>query len=310
MDKALANQTFQTVLCNFFGKETPAIKTFPSNWHVVNRIFTAVVNSVLIIPTVLLNVMAIVTIQRSCQLKNRLCYFAIVLQSAADTGVGCFTLPVTTFFLASPFLPVDHCISVNLLLHIGYISVGISIITLSVITMERYVGVVHPYSYATLVTKRRILVYAIGSILLDVFITCILPIPVKEIEKKFFMTMVILFFVLTAFVYARIYFIIQSLLRSKVMASYESRDQKKIFLRETKHARSCFLVVLCFVFCMTPYLLSPIVLQKHGRPVFQAYRGWSIVLATSNSMFNSVIFFWTKTFMRKEAIKTIKTFWK
>ena len=142
------------------------MKTFPSNRHVVNRIFTAVVNSVLIIPTVLLNVIAIVTIQRSCQLKNRLCYFAIVLQSAADTGVGCFTLPVTTFFLASPFLPVDHCISVNLLLHKGYISVGISIITLSVITMERYVGVVHPYSYATLVTVNSVLI--IPTVLLNV----------------------------------------------------------------------------------------------------------------------------------------------
>ena len=309
MDKSLANQTFLTIACQLFGKEISAIKTFPSNWHILNRIITAVVNSILVIPTVSLNVIAIVTVQKSCHLKNRLCYFAIVLQSVADTGVGCFTIPVTTFFLVSPFLSVDHCVSVHLMFHVGYLMVGISIITLSVITMERYIGVVHPYSYATLVTKRRILAYVIGGISLDVLVITVLSTRVKNIEIVFFATMVTLFFILNAFVYSRIYFIIQGLLRSKVQPSHESRSEKKKCLREMKHARSCFLVVLCFVLCMTPFLLSPIILQKHGRPTFQAYRGWSIVLATSNSMFNSIIFFWTKTLMRKEAMKIVKTIW-
>jgi hypothetical protein len=309
MDKTLVNQTFLSISCLIAEQERIVMRTLPSNWHIPNRIFTVVVNSLLIIPIVLLNVMAIVTIQKSSQLKNRPCYFAIVLQSAADIGVGCFTIPITTFFLASPLLPVGHCIAIHLIAHVGYTPVGISIITLSLITIERYIGVVHPYSYATLVTKRRILVYVIGGILLNVLVTSVLSFKVHGIGNAFFATLTIAFFALSAFVYARIYLIIRKLVRSKVTPSHENGNRKRNILREMKHARSCFLVVVCFIFCMTPFLLSPIILHKHGLALHNAFVGWSVVLGTSNCIFNSMIFFWTKTLMRKEAIKIIKAIW-
>ena len=304
------NQTFLTISCTLLERKVIILQTLPSHWHITNTIFTAVVNSILMIPIILLNAMAIVTIQKSSQLRNKVCYFGIVLQSAADIGVGCFTIPITTFFIVSPLLPVGHCIVPHLTIHVGYLPAGISIITLSLITLERYIGVVHPYSYAVLVTKKRILVYVIGGILLDVLVTSVLSVKVNRIERFFFMTLAISFFVLSAFVYGRIYFILRRLVSSKVNRSFESRSQKKKILWEMKHARSCFLVVICFMLCMTPFLLSRIILREYGRPTYRAFLGWSIVLGNLNSIFNSLILFWTKTLVRKEAMKIIKTIWK
>ena len=309
MNNTLGNQAFSTISCYLLEKERIALRTVPSDWHIPNRIVTAVVCSILIIPTVLLNAVAIVTIQKSSQLKNKLCYFTIMIQSAADLGVGCFTIPIVTCFLVAPFMRVDQCVLLHFIYQIGYVPTGISIVTLSVISMERYIGVVHPYSYESQVTKRRILTYIVGGTLVHLLVS-IVSVLIPDIVPIFVATILITFFIFTAFVYTRIYLVMKRLVGSEVRPSDavdESRNKKKVFLRETKHARSCFAVVMCFIFCFTPLLFALVIFDNHGRPPYEAYLGWSLVLVTSNSSLNSLIFFWTRTLLRKEAIKFLKS---
>ena len=308
MNNTLGNQAFSTISCYLLEKERIALRTVPSDWHIPNRIVTAVVCSILIIPTVLLNAVAIVTIQKSSQLKNKLCYFTIMIQSAADLGVGCFTIPILTCFLVAPFVRVDHCVLLHFIYQTAYVPTGISIVTLSAISMERYIGVVHPYSYESQVTKRRILTYILGGTLVHLLVS-ILSAPIPDIVLIFLATILITFFIFTAFVYTRIYLVMKRLVRSEVKPSDavdESRN-KKVFLRETKHARSCFAVVMCFIFCFTPFSFALVIFDNHGRPPYEAYLGWSLVLVISNSSLNSLIFFWTRTLLRKEAIKFLKS---
>jgi hypothetical protein len=40
------------------------------------------------------------------------------------------------------------------------------------------------------------------------------------------------------------------------------------------------------------------------------YQNWSITSMILNSSANSVVFFWTKTLLRKEASKTLKSFFQ
>jgi hypothetical protein len=309
MNNTLGNQAFSTISCFLLGKERIALRTVPSDRYIPNRIVTAVVCSILIIPAVLLNAVAIVTIQKSSQLKNKLCYFTIMIQSAADLGVGCFTIPIVTCFLVAPFMRVDQCVLLHFIYQIGYVPTGISIVTLSVISMERYIGVVHPYSYESQVTKRRILTYIVGGTLVHLLVS-ILSVPIPEIVSIFMATILITFFIFTAFVYSRIYLVMKRLVGSEVRPSDavdESRNKKKVFLRETKHARSCFAVVMCFIFCFTPFSFALVIFDNHGRPPYEAYLGWSLMLVISNSSLNSLIFLWTRTLLRKEAIKFLKS---
>ena len=232
-----------------------------------------------------------------------------MIQSAADLGVGCFTIPIVTCFLVAPFMRVDQCVSLHFIYQIGYVPTGISIVTLSVISMERYIGVVHPYSYESQVTKRRILTYIVGGTLVHLLVS-ILSVPIPEIVPIFMATILITFFIFTAFVYSRIYLVMKRLVGSEVRLSDavdESRNKKKVFLRETKHARSCFVVVMCFIFCFTPLLFALVFFDNHGRPPYEAYLCWSLMLVISNSSLNSLIFFWTRTLLRKEAIKFLKS---
>ena len=68
---------------------------------VINRIVLCVFNGVLILSTILLNSVAIRTISKSAQLKEKLCYFAVQLQSITDLLVGVVGLPLFILKLAS-----------------------------------------------------------------------------------------------------------------------------------------------------------------------------------------------------------------
>ena len=307
------NQSFVTISCPYLLERRDvyvSVDKLPPHGYISNRISTAIVCGLLIIPTVLLNTVVIVTIQKSSQLKNKIFFFPIVLQSLADVGVGCFSLPVLVFFLITPFVNVDQCIALQLNMQVGNLLTGISIVTLSAITMERYFGVVHPYFYETQVNRRRIFVYVtIGTSAVLLVSLFSIVFPIRGIIAAFLTAIIILCIVFNVFVYTRIYLVIRRLLlRTKDVTVDENRNRKKRFLRETKHARSCLLVVVCFLFCFVPYLLTLIFFLVCGRLASGPYLGWSLVLVASNSSLNSVIFFWTKTLLRREAIKIARTF--
>ena len=308
------NQSIITISCHYLLERRNVYVSagaLPSDGYISNRIFAATVCGFLIIPTVFLNAVVIVTIQKSSQLKNKIYFFPIVLQSIADVGVGCFSVPVVIFYLITPFVSVDQCIALHLNIQVRNLPTGISIVTLSAMTMERYFGVVHPYFYETQVTKRRIIVYVTvgASAVLLVSILSIL-LPIRGIIAAFLTAIIILCLIFNAFVYARIYLVIRRLvLRAKDMTVDENRNRKKHFLREKKHARSCVLVVVCFLFCFAPYLLSLIFFLVYGRLVRESFLGWSLVLVVLNPSLNSVIFFWTKTLLRREAIKIARAIW-
>ena len=87
-------------LCTFYHMKFQSI-TSPPNEFVINQIITSVVNGVVILLTILLNSVAIRTISKCSQLKNKLCYFLVLVQSVTDLLVGIIVLPLLAFALAS-----------------------------------------------------------------------------------------------------------------------------------------------------------------------------------------------------------------
>ena len=89
------NQTTDMTLktCTFsYMKYNSAINS--SNSFVINRIVQCVFNGVLMISTILLNSVAILTISKSSQLKEKLCYFLVLVQSSIDLVVGVIIQPL------------------------------------------------------------------------------------------------------------------------------------------------------------------------------------------------------------------------
>ena len=185
----------------------------------------------------------------------------------------------------------------------------LSWVTLSALTLERYIAILHPYSYKTQVTKKKLLIY-VGC-------GAVLPISLFFLflhNPKFYHICVaaflVLIFVCTAFAYTRIYLVVRKLSHSPNRphdaASVENTTKMKVFLQNFKYAKSCFMIVVCFgVLCFLPGAITLFFLPNLKLYEREAVLFWVSTLSMLNSSVNSVIFFWTKTMLRNEAVKTL-----
>ncbi len=277
-----------------------------------NRILLIAFNVLLMFCTIFLNLLSVVTIRKSSQLKNKLCYFVILVQSAVDFGVGVLSITSFIAILAIPLLGIRNCVGIGLLFLLKFLPLGLSIVTLSAMTAERYIGVLHPYSYQTSVTKRRISIYVavVNSLCLFDYIGLFFT---SQATFGHFVTLTgAICFLFIVYAYTRIFFVVKKLDRSARRPNDgEKQDQsrRRRFLREIKHAKSCFIVVICYGICFLPITLTAI-LARQGRIERGVYVFWFFTLCMLNSTVNSMLFFWTKTLLRTEAWNTLKSLYR
>ena len=97
------------VMCQVTESSSEFLSQFPKKYE-RNQIATLVVNFVLLFSTISLNGISIITITKSSQLRNKVCYFVILLQSIVDLSVGVFSCPVLLFNGSfSPYLKLYSC---------------------------------------------------------------------------------------------------------------------------------------------------------------------------------------------------------
>lgn len=279
---------------------------FPGAKYERNRVAVLVINCTLLLSTISLNGLSVITIRKSSQLRNKVCYFVILLQSVADLGVGVVSIPLFICYLIFPFIRTANCVLITLALRTSYLLPGLSVVTLSAMAMERYIGVLHPYAYPTTVTKKRILTYVCvnGLAFISVLAYSFRDPNFLAIYAR---SLISVFFILIGFVYTRIYLVIRKLIRSERRPACESSGTqvKRQIIRESRRARSCFIVVICFVVFLLPIVIIRFAFTV-GRVDYTMYFNWSLTMIILNSSINSVIFFWTKNLLRKEARKTVK----
>ena len=293
--------------CKILGKTYFLVTKLPSEKFVINYIFAITFNGLLMIPTILLNAVAMITILKSSQLKSKPCYFIILVQSMIDLAVGVLSIPLLIFFLASGTGGMTNCLAGRLAMKSLALPTMLSCLTLLALTLERYIAILHPYAYSTQVTKKRLLI-CIGC----ATVLAISLFPLLLYEPRFFhiclATLAMLIFVFTGIAYARIYSVVVKLSRSPNRphdpAAEEKTTKVKLLLRETKHAKSCFIVVVCFgVLCFLPGAITFSFLPTLNVFERQATLVWVYTLGLLNSGVNSIVFFWTKKMLRNEAVK-------
>ena len=283
--------------CKILGRTYFVISKLPSEKFVINYIFAISFNGLLIIPTILLNAVATITILKSSQLKSKPCYFIILVQSVIDLAVGVLGIPLLIFFLASGMGGITNCVAARLTLSSTLLPAILSSVTLSALTLERYIAILHPYAYSTQVTKKRLLIYvgcgpvvAISLLLLYLSNPRLYHICVATVEM--------FIFVFTAFAYTRIYLVVKKLSRTPNRphdpAAVDNTTKMKVFWQKVAHAKSCFIVVICFgVFCVLPGGITIAFFPTLNLFEKQAILVWIITLGLINSSVNSIIFFWT-----------------
>ena len=281
-------------------------------WHVwfyifqridVNdRISLIAFNVILAFPIIFLNLFSMITIGKSSQLKKKLCYFVISMQSFIDLSVGVFGIPTFITILALPLLDNDHCVAHTVLVLCLWFLPTLSTVTLTSMSIERYIGVLHPYSYNKVLTKRRILYYVGVWVLTYVGIVALSLNRVRESEIMS-ATMTLIHFTFIFYAYTKIYVVVRRLDRRQELPAdvAQNMSRKRRLFREIKHAKSCFMVVICFATCFLPmgsYFVFFDIENTHNAATLLC---WLMTLSNLNSILNSIIFFWTKTLLRNEA---------
>ncbi len=295
--------------CEILGKTYSVITKLPSNKFLINHIFAIALNGILIIPTILLNAVPIITILKSSQLNSKPCYFIILIQCVNDLAVGIFGMPLFLVYLASGIGGNSNCIAATLAFRAMTLPMGLSTFTVFALTLERYIAILHPYAYKTQVTKRRLLIYV--CIAAVVMFSLIIVSSRNKIRTYVAIVLEILIFFFIAFAYTKIYLVVKKLARSENRphdAAAQNLTRMKLFLREIKQAKSCFIVVICFgLLCLIPVVIAFPFFQSLDKYNRLAISIWIYTLFLLNSSVNSLIFFWTKTMLRKEAAKLMNT---
>ena len=165
MNLSMEQEVF-AMSCNIFGTRQFIVTQFPSEKFLISHVCIVAFNGILIIPTILLNAVAIITILKSSQLKSKPCYFIIFLQSLVDLAVGVLAIPLFIFYLATGLRGVSNCVAAILAIRIILIPMTLSAITLSAMTMDRYIAILNPYAYSNLVTKKRMQAYVVSRVVM------------------------------------------------------------------------------------------------------------------------------------------------
>ena len=296
--------------CYIFGK-THTLINKPSYMLLVNDIAVLTVNIILIVPTILLNAVSITTITKSSQLRNKICYFIILVQSVTDLVVGFLGIPSFVLFLITGIGEKTNCTVSILAYRSTVLSIGVSFFTLSALTMERYIAILHRYKYIAQVTKKRILMYICSGVVLLLFVI-ICSLVIEGLIKSFTVLLTTCFFILIVFVYTRIYLVVRKLSSPPVQVggtpAANNMTRKNVLIQEIRQTKRCFIVVVVFIlFCLLPVLVTFFVASTLDQYGLQTIQNWATTLSILNSSVNSVIFFWTKSLLRKEALKTLYT---
>ena len=297
------------IICNVSKLSLKVLNQFPNKIYERIQLGMIVFNCILLFSTISLNGVAVITIRKSSQLKSKMCYFVILLQCIVDLGVGFLGIPLFVYGLSIPFQSEVNCIPIVVTTRASYLPLGLSIATLSAMTMERYVGVVHPFHYKTKVTKKRILTYVCGN---GVILLLVLAFFLRNSAPMRFYVRgsIAAFFLFTLFVYTRIYLVIRKLIRSekRPAGDGDGNEVRRQIKREIRRARSCFLVIVCFFILLTPFALYASLLMLSSSTYSGLFFNGGFTLIILNSSVNSVIFFWTKTLLGKEALKILSYF--
>ena len=294
--------------CYILSEELKLIIKFPTMTSLVVEGIALVLLNIFFVSTVILNAVAVMTIWKSRILKEKVCNFTVLIQSAMDLLNGASLTPVFIAVLATEISGHPSCTLQFITKKFGTLTFLYSLTALSMMNFDRFMAILFPLVHRAKVTKEKLTKYVISvSIVQTIFLS--LTLPYSQITRVIVGINTVLFVAFTVVVYASI--CVSTLSKKKVDCRAENpaaEERKKgiKFGKELKIATSCFLVVVCNVTCCLPLVLVTSFDTVQYSFNLVLVRRCLGVLSVLNSTLNSVIFFWRNKELRAEGKRLIK----
>ena len=280
----------------------------------INVLLLCLLNMSFMVAGILFNSLVIISLWRSPQLRKKLCYFMILVLSCFDLAVVIVIHPVLISLTILWSMQTIHdgfkAAWVFLITFLG----GFSMFALLTLNVERSLSVMFPIFHRTSVTKKRLVLF-----LAFFMITLAVLSPLFYFYGKTIGNIIIAAFVLLLlFVFICLNYKIFKIARSKHIdqrlapIAFNGREKWKAKLN-IKIISSCSLAVACFFVCSLPQIIysarrfsSETTAWNDTQIVL--FGIWSSTFLAMNSTFNSLIFFWRNSILRREGIKLAKCF--
>ena len=276
------------------------------NYYILlNAIGLFIVNLFFLFAGACLNIVAVLSIWKSSQLRKKLCYFMILILSSIDFVVVIFIHPVLIlgciiwYYKDASILGDEF----DTFIFVGGILLGSSELVLFIMTVERYMGLTRPLFHKTSVTKRRIIIFmSITHVFYFIIEICNFTLESPSITEAYIVLFITLSVVVVFMMNYKMFVIAKS--RTK---NTQPCDERII---QYKRYYACAFAVGCYLLCCTPITiyyglqLTNTLTEKSN--IAACLFLWSVTIQTMNSTINSLIFFWMNNVLCSEGKKLLK----
>ena len=286
----------------FFGRSRSRMELS----YFISLILISALNVLFFFSGICLNSVVILSFWRSAQLRKKLCYFMIMVLSCCDllevlSSHPFLTLLAMSCMLTGKIYPYKW---MDIPLTLSSEFVCLSLLALLVMNFDRYLATYHPIFHRTSVTKGKLLtllaILSIGALPLlllassnvishqvGLLVSCIILAPPM------------------VFMNYKLFTIARKSRRNKGT----SPEMKMTF--SLKNVSSCLLSVICFVVLSIPVFVYIGLSINSKETIFDVSKFyilglWTRTIASFNSTFNCLIFYWKNKILRTEGMKVIK----
>ena len=277
------------------------------------KIFISALNSTLAITAFLGNLLIIVALQKVSSLHPPSKLLLGCLAST-DLCVGLIAQPLHVAFVTSP----DHCIRCYYLLTafngMSVILGGVSLLTITAISVDRFLALVLGLRYRQVVTLRRARIFVIIS-----WISGFIPPSVYIYSVRgsviFACTTTLLCTITSTFCYTKIYLTLrhhQAQVQDQVHQEEENGGEMRLNIaRYKKTLSSALWVQITLLVCYFPYAIVAAIFAIMGLRTQFYDLAWelSVSLTMLNSSLNPFLYCWRMQEVRQAVKDTVRQFW-
>ena len=272
------------------------------------------INIIFMVLGMFLNFVVVLSLWRASTLKKKLCYFMILVLSCYDMAVVTITHPlviVSTIYFTCEKIPRTFEV---IRIVTSYILSACSMFSLFTLNAERFLALTCPFFHQAYVTKTKV---ACFQGFCTVCVLCSLPLLYVNPKVLHILTMPFVSLCLLLFMYSNYKMFTIAKLKREDKRIYPAEgtsrnEQRKKQMLSLKNISTCSLVVGCFFVCFTPQVIFGVIRLTTETSFLDKkmllVSFWTNTFSSLNSTFNSGIFFWRNSILRREGMKLMNTF--
>ena len=276
-------------------------------FYIISSISACILASIMCLTTLLFNTVVIIAIWRTPVLRQPrnilLCSLAV-----SDFFVGLTSEP--SFLVAEISLLLGkmetYCLAVFIHFYTGWMFNGISFLTLSAISFERYLAIRLHLRYAEFITTTRVLITAF--IYWAIWVTWITLLWFWA-KDKVVTHILIAFCCLTATAVAWCYVAIFKTVKRHSKQIQSSQQQTRQFLgRYRRTTNTMIILISAFVLCYFPFIVTSAISASQQKEDMRtsAAHSLAVLFIFGNSAANPLIYFWRVTDLREAAKQAVR----